>query len=124
MHNTNETNAFTFQINRGTLARMQGRNGLSTELNFRQFTGQVEYGFQIAFQVVEIDTVFAQVPVLFIAVAADRPCQHQILTNAEVSLGVRHKAQAGFENTYAALLTVLVVDDGAEQAWQQRQTHG
>ncbi len=123
MHNTNETNAFTFQINRGTLPRMQRRNSFSTELNFRQFTGKFQYSFQIAFQIVIINAVFTEIPVLFIAVAADSARQHQILTDTQVRLSVRHKAQTGFENAHAALLTVLVVDDGSQQAGQQRQAH-
>ena len=60
---------------------------------------------------------------LFVAVAADRPGQHHILTNAQRRIGVRHKAQAALKDAHPALLTVLVVDYGAQQAGPQRQAH-
>ena len=60
---------------------------------------------------------------LFIAVAADSASQHQILTDTEICLGIRHKAQTGFEDTHAALLTVLVIHDGAKQTGPQGEAH-
>ena len=60
---------------------------------------------------------------LFVAVTADRPGQHHILTNAQRRLSIRHEAQATLKDAHAALLTVLVVDHGTQQAGPQRQTH-
>ena len=60
---------------------------------------------------------------LFVAVAANHAAQHHILTNAQRSLGIRYKAQTGFEDTYAVLLTILVIDHGGQQAAPQRKTH-
>ena len=60
---------------------------------------------------------------LFVAVAADGPGQHHILTNAQRRIGVRHKAQTTLKDAYPALLTVLVVDHGPQQASPQRQAH-
>ena len=47
-----------------------------------------------------------------VAVATDNASQHHVLTDTQRSLSVRYKAQTGFKNTYAVLLTVLVVDHG------------
>ena len=71
MNNPNKTNTFTFQINRCGLPRMQCRIRFCTELNLIQFTGQVENGFKIAFQIIEINGLFCQVPVLFVTVTAN-----------------------------------------------------
>ncbi|MNE66349.1 hypothetical protein D3C80_1618930 [compost metagenome] len=60
---------------------------------------------------------------LFIAIATDGTCQHQILANAEVCLHIGNKTQTGFEDTDAALLTILVINDGTEQTGQQGKTH-
>ena len=58
-----------------------------------------------------------------VAVATDNATQHHVLTDTQRSLSVRHKAQTGFKNTYAVLLSVLVVDHGRQQAGPQGQTH-
>ena len=50
---------------------MQCRISFCTELNLIQFTGQVENGFKIAFQIIEINGLFCQVPVLFVTVTAN-----------------------------------------------------
>ena len=92
MNNPNKTNTFTFQINRRRLARMKRIISFDTEFDVGQLTGQVEYRLKIAFYIIEIDGLFCQVPVFFIAVAADNASQHQILTNTQRSLGIRHKA--------------------------------
>ncbi|MND88620.1 hypothetical protein D3C80_806510 [compost metagenome] len=60
---------------------------------------------------------------LFVAIAADSTCQHQILANPEISLRIRNKTQTGFEDTDTALLTVLIINDSTEQTGQQGKTH-
>ena len=102
---------------------MQSRIGFRFKFNFRQFTGQVENGFQIALHIIEINGLFCQVPMLFVAVTADDPSQHHILTDAQRCLGIRYETQTGFKNTHAVLLTILVVHSGRQQASQQRQAH-
>ena len=89
---------------------MQRRIRFRPELNVGQFAGEIQHRFQIAFQIIEINGLFRQIPVLVITVAANHPCQHQILTNAQICLGIRHETQTGFKDTHAVLLTVLVID--------------
>jgi hypothetical protein len=60
MNNPNETNTFTFQINRRRLTRMQCWIRFSFELNVCQFAGQVENRFQIAFQIKKSTVSFAR----------------------------------------------------------------
>ena len=91
MNNPNETNTFTFQINRRRLTRMQCWIRFSFELNVRQFAGQVENRFQIAFQIIEINGLFCQIPVFIMTVTADHACQHQILTDPKVGLRIRYE---------------------------------
>ena len=61
---------------------------------------------------------------LIVAVAADDPTQHHILTDAQRCLSVRNEAQTSLEDTDTVLLAVLVVHHRRQQAGQQRQTHG
>ena len=91
MNNPNETNTFTFQINRRRLTRMQCWIRFSFELNVPQFSGQVENCFQIAFQIIEINGLFCQIPVFIMTITADHASQHQILTDPEVGLRIWHE---------------------------------
>ena len=91
MNNPNETNTFTFQINRCRLTRMQCWIRFSFELNVCQFAGQVENRFQIAFQIIEINGLFCQIPVFIMTVTADHARQHQILTDPEIGLCIRYE---------------------------------
>ena len=93
---------------------MQCRIRFRFELNVSQFAGQIQHGFQIAFQIIEINRLFCQVPVLIMAVTTDNACQHQILANAQACLRIGYKTQSAFKNAHAVLLTVLVIHHGCQ----------